>query len=212
MKKNWIRGLAVNNFIDESGMRFIADNAFRIEKSPQYAQLGKYVKTVEFVRSTESSLLFVEAKSSFPNPNNPAINPDKGNKTGSELFEEEVIGIYYKFIHSLNLYSAINIGVTEYKFPQGYEPFEKASLVFLLVINGFEKSWCRRIRAALTNKLRESVCISRIWKPEVYVINHDEAVKRKLSAAKCREAGKPGNGKVSRADIQPVEFVKPQQP
>jgi len=52
--------------------------------------------------------------------------------------------------------------------------------VFVLVINGFEKSWCDEVERALINKIRESICMSRIWKPEVYVMNHEMAAKRKL--------------------------------
>ena len=170
----------VSNVIVESGMSFAADNAFHIEKSEQYTKLGKGVKSVEFVRSKGSKLLFVEAKASFPDPNNLVSNPNKGNKTGSELFREEIADICDKFIHSLNLYSSIEVGATESGFPQEYMPSDKVSLVFVLAINGFKKSWCDEVERALTNKLRESICISRIWKPKVHVINQDIAEKRGL--------------------------------
>ena len=169
--------------IIESGLNFVPDNAIHIEKSPLYTQLGENVKSVEFVRTIGKKLLFVEAKSSFPNPNNPAPNPDKGNKTGTELFREEIADICEKFIHSLNLYSAAEVGVTEIGFPQGYTPSEKVSLEFVLVINGFKKSWCYGVERALLNKIRESICMARIWKPKVYVINHEAAIIKNLAFA-----------------------------
>ena len=173
----------MSRIITESGMNFIADNAFHIEKSPAYTKLGKCVKSVEFVRLKGDKLLFIEAKSSFPNPNNPTSNPENGNKTGSELFQEEIIDIYDKFTHSLNLYLAVYVGVTEYRLPQEHLPSDKVSLAFVLVINGFERSWCEEIERALRNKIGKSVCLSRIWKPEVYVINQESASKRHLTKA-----------------------------
>ena len=173
----------MNDIITESNMNFIADNAFYIEKSPIYTGLGKNVKSVEFIRSKGHKLFFVEAKSSFPDPSNPNPNPKKDNKTGKELFKEEIIDICDKFVHTLNLYSAVNVGVIENGFPAEFNPSQKVSLVFVLVINGFHKSWCDEVERALANKLRESICIDKIWKPEISVLNHEEAIKRKLSIA-----------------------------
>jgi hypothetical protein len=169
--------------VKHSGMDFIDDNVFHIETSPVYTQLGECVKSVEFIRSKEDKLLFVEAKSSFPNPNNPLPNPDKGNKTGSELFREEIVDICDKFIHSLNLYSAIDVGVIKSKFPPEYIPSGNVSLVFVLVIKGFKESWCDAVERALMNKICESVCILRIWKPRVSVLTHEMAIKWKIALA-----------------------------
>ena len=160
-----------------SGMNFIIDNTFEIEKSPEYIQIGKDIKTVEFIRALESKLLFVEAKSSFPNPNNPNPNPEKDNKTGKELFREEVEKICEKFVHSLNLYSSIAIGINGDGFPPDYMPSKKVSLDFVLVINGFQKSWCDEIKRALMNKICKSDSMTRIWKPQVFVMNHEDAQK-----------------------------------
>jgi hypothetical protein len=173
----------MNKTIFESGMRFVSENVFHIEKSPQYAELGGSVKTVEFVRAKGKTLLFVEAKSSFPNPNNLMPNPARGNKTGEELFREEIADICDKFTHSLNLYSAVGIGVTKDGFPPDYKPADKVRLVFILVINGFERSWCDKIEKALEQWIRESACMSKIWNPEVIVINNETAAKRKITAS-----------------------------
>jgi len=164
----------------ESDMKFVADNIFDIE---EYMASGGYdgVKSVEFVRSIGDKLLFVEAKSSFPNPDNPKPNLDKGDKTGSQRFDEEITKICDKFIHSLNLYSAVGIGVIEGGFPPEYKPADNVSLQFILVIRDHENSWCINIERALTNRIRESsICMSKIWKPEVIVMNDKIATKHKI--------------------------------
>jgi hypothetical protein len=162
-------------------MHFIIDKVFHLDKSLIYARLGEKIKSVEFVRVKDNKLLFVEAKSSFPNPSNPISNPDKGNKTGEDLFHKEISDICDKFTHSLNLYSAIDVGITDDGFPPDYKPSDKVSLMFILVINGFDKSWCDEIEKALTNRIRESVCMSKIWQPEIFVINDKTAAKRNLT-------------------------------
>ena len=71
MKRNWREDLAaMDRVIIESGMHFIAENSFYIEKSNIYTKLGEGIKSIEFVRVIDNKLLFVEAKSTFPNPSN----------------------------------------------------------------------------------------------------------------------------------------------
>jgi hypothetical protein len=164
--------------IIESGMAFIADNMFHIEKSTTYTRLGDSVKSVEFVRAKENRLLFIEAKSSFPNPGNLMPNPFKRHKTGSELFQEEILDICDKFTHSLNLYAAIDVGVMESNFPADFTSADNVSLVFVLVIKGLEKTWCDEIQKALTLQIRDAVCMSKIWRPEIAVMNDVTAIKR----------------------------------
>lgn len=154
--------------ICESGMAIIADNAFHIERSDCYAKIGKDVKSVELIRCIKDSLVFIEAKSSFPKPTESVIN-----------FQSEIDEICDKFIHSLNLFASIAIGVNEQSLPD-VELTDKLFLKFILIINGFEQRWCAPIGKALTNKLRESVCIAKIWKPEVFAINRETAAKRNL--------------------------------
>ena len=162
-------------------MQFASDNVFHIEKSPQYAALGGSVRTVEFIRAMDDKLLFVEAKSSFPNPHNLEPNEVRGSKTGIELFREEVSDICDKFTHALSLYSAIQVGATNDGFPADYQPAPKVSLMFILVIRGFEKSWCDEIVKALREKVMESVDIAKIWKPKVVVMNEKDAAMRNIT-------------------------------
>jgi hypothetical protein len=159
--------------ITESGMVFISDNAFHIERSPYYLTLGDSVKSVELVRAKDDKLLFIEAKSSFPKPDIP-----DGAK--SARFDDEIGFIRDKFIHSLNLYSAMDVGVVGNGFPVDYSPAKKVSLVFVLVINGFEDTWCKPIQDALNKQLMQTVVIARIWVPQVFVINDETAKKLEL--------------------------------
>lgn len=159
--------------ITESDMDFIADNVFHIEKSAVYTNLKKeQVKTVEFVRAKEGKLLFVEAKSSFPNPN-------ISNTENLDEFQSQVEILCEKFIHSLNVYTSIAIGVNG-QLPPDFKPTHKVSISFVVVFNNFEKRWCSPIQKAVLNKLSESICIAKVWKPEVFVINDEIAKQRNL--------------------------------
>jgi hypothetical protein len=86
MKKRLKRGLVMLSVIKESGMHFIADNSFHIERSPLYTQIINDVKTVEFIRIKDNNLLFVEAKTTFPKP----AMPSNGSKN---RFESEISDI-----------------------------------------------------------------------------------------------------------------------
>ena len=173
--------MQIDKFPEYSGMRFVVDNAYPIEDSQVCQTLSTSgIRSVELIRCKSDKLLFVEAKSSFPNPGNIKTNPDKKNKTGSELFKERVDEICDKFTHSLNLYSAIDVGVIEEILPEEFNPPERVSLVFVLVINDFEQSWCPPIEKAIKSQLNDSFCMANIWKPTVYVINHETARRRKI--------------------------------
>ena len=68
---------------DDSDMRFIRDNAFRIEKSDVHEKVkSNGVKVVEFIRIIENQLHFVEATKSLH-------DTSKGEKA-VKFFNEEV--------------------------------------------------------------------------------------------------------------------------
>jgi len=157
--------------INESGMSFIADNAFYIERSPQYAKIGKGVKSVELARVIDTRLMFIEAKTTFPNPN---------NANCKERYDEEISNIRDKFVHSLNLYSCIAVGIAEEHFPIDFKPAENMSLHFILVIKDHKPGWCRSVKNALMPIIPSY--IKTIWNPTVLVMNHNTALEQKLSA------------------------------
>ena len=164
----------VNLIKDQSGMDFIADNTFHIENSSIYVNIGKGIKSVEFIRAKEDKLLFVEAKTTFPNPDNPSAENYK-------RFQEEINNICDKFIHSLNIYASIKIGVNDEVFAADFAPPETISIVFILVIKNHKTSWCRKITPKIISMLPPY--FKKIWKPEVYVFNHETAIKQNLTIA-----------------------------
>ncbi|OAV67445.1 hypothetical protein Barb6XT_01476 [Bacteroidales bacterium Barb6XT] len=153
-------------FLHHSGMDFIADNAFPIEESQAYKSVCD-VKSVEFVRIKKDKLLFVEAKTSIANPEN-----------SPEPFREEIKKICDKYIHSLNLFSAIKTGVYEDALPDGFEVANKVSIKFILVVRDHKSEWCRPIQLAIKQSLPKY--FKNIWKPDVLVVNHDTAKKYSL--------------------------------
>jgi hypothetical protein len=159
--------------ITESGMDFAADNTFRIEKSPLYTRIGSGVKAVEFVRAMGDRLLFIEAKTTFANPNNFA----EGNFA---KFLSALDGICEKFIHSLNLYSSVEVGVANSSFPDSFNPPDKTSIALVLVIRNHEYEWCKRIETQLKRALPKY--LMKIWKPDVYVMNRETAKEWQLIA------------------------------
>ena len=164
--------MAMCDVITESEMDFISNNAFRIEKSTLYTSLGEGIKSVEFIRIKEDNLLFIEARKSFPDPN----NPESGNLT---KFHSQVEDVCDKFIHSLNLFSSVKVRVAEYTLPTDFILPKKTSLVFTLVLKNHDLRGCKRIKAKISSSLPPY--LKEIWKPKVFVINHQTAIKRNLA-------------------------------
>ena len=158
---------------DQSGMNFIAENTFHIEDSISYANIhDKGVRSVEFVRiKNDAMLLFIEAKSSFPNPNNPS-------EENSVKFQNEISEVCEKFKHSLNLFSSIRIGVTKETLPDDFIVPETVTLVFVLVVRNHELKWCKPIKGEIETMLPHY--LKMIWNPTVLVINQEEAAEQGL--------------------------------
>ena len=156
----------MNNTILESGMEFVSDNAFYIEKSDLYTKLGDSVRSVEFIRVKGDKLLFVEAKTTFPDPNNPNVE----NKA---RFQSGIGEICEKFIHSLNLVSSVEVGVAGNTYKQNFILPDSVSIEFILVIKKHELKWCKQVKEKLTTTLPKHII--KIWRPVVHVINADNA-------------------------------------
>ena len=157
---------------DMSYIRFVADNTFHIEKSMLYSKIGENIKSVEFIRLKDKELLFIEAKTTFP-------NPDNSSEENFERLQIEVNEICEKFIHSLNLFSSIKTYVNEDEFAADFALSEKVSLVFMLVIKNHEPLWCRKLKPIIIAAL--PVYMKRIWKPEVRIINHATAIRESIA-------------------------------
>ena len=165
----------VNTFSKDgmSDMEFVSENTFRIEQSQVYESIKQYgVDSVEFIRVKDHELLFVEAKTTFPNPNNP-------DATNLARFDKEIGEIREKFIDSLKLYSYILSGVAYEELPDDFAPEKQMTLVFILVIKDHKIEWCSPVQRALTGVIPKH--IKKICKPEVRVINHEEALAQHLA-------------------------------
>jgi hypothetical protein len=155
--------------IFESGMAFISENTYHIEQSQAYRCLGKNIRSVEFIRRKDTELLFVEAKTTFPNPE---------NIEKPERFREEVGIICEKFIHSLNLFSSIKTGVNQDVLSEAFILPGKQSVVFVLVVRDHKIEWCNRIQEKIIQEL--PIYLKKLWRPQVRVCNSDFAKKMGL--------------------------------
>jgi hypothetical protein len=162
--------------IKESGLLFgeypDAD-VFQIEKSAIYQKLSDNVKAVEFIlKRDEKTILWVEAKSSSPNPKNTE------NAAKFDLFLSEVCK---KFEHSLSLFvSAIlkRIPDTHNEISRQLREmdYEKVSFKLILVIKGHNEIWLQPIADGLKRKL---ITCMKIWHvdpiKDIVVINDEGA-------------------------------------
>ncbi len=160
-------------YISESGMDFVADNTFYIEKSKLYMDTGRGIRSVEFIRIKGNRMLFVEAKTSFPNPNH---SDDESAGRCREAIQE----ICDKFKHSLNLYTSVLVRTKDTTFPEDFVLPRKVTLEFVLVIKNHESDWCRDIEAMLRKNLPRY--LMKIWRPYIRVINHADAISRGLAS------------------------------
>jgi hypothetical protein len=151
--------------ISESGMSFIAntDDTYYIEKSEAYSNIGKGIKTVEFIRKmNDTRLWFIEAKQCFPDAH------DK-SKQG-----ECIKAICDKFLHSLNLYCTVKLSVVPDILPT---EFTESNILFVLVIKEQDIDRCKTVKRVLQSKLLPYL---RIWNTDILVINDDIAKEHRI--------------------------------
>jgi hypothetical protein len=164
--------MSIDKFPVFSDMKFVSTDAFPIEDSSARNRLLEG-GIVDFVRKIGSELLFVEAKSSFPNPNT-AETPKR--------FDEEIEAICDKFVVTLKLFSAIKVGVTEDMLPDALSSADKVQVTLALVIRRFEKEeWCVPVKKALEMAL--PLGIIKLWKPNIKVYTRTSAKEFTLIAS-----------------------------
>lgn len=155
---------------EESGMRFqfTVEKSFHVEKSEVYDKRlnGHGVCSVECITLRGEKVLFIEAKSSAPNPD-----------TASERFFDYIRGIVRKFQDSLSLCEAIHSNLWSGK-EIGDELAERLwncpKIVFVLIIQHHKKEWLREVQDGLTHEMN---ALLKIWRAEVIAINQEQALK-----------------------------------
>ncbi len=96
-------------------------------------------------------------------------------------FELDAEEICTKFIHSLNLFSALKVGVVDDPCFHNFSYPDKVNLVLVLVIKNHQEGWCIPVQKKLNAILPDY--IKRIWKPKVFVMNREIATKYHLVAS-----------------------------
>jgi len=155
--------------ISESGLLFgeyEESELFHVEKSTIYKSLGDGICTVEFVlRRSLNEILFVEAKSSSPKPNN------------REDFDEFITGVCEKFAHSIDIFFSLvlrRLDDRKNEMPASFREVEYSTsrLKLVLVIKGHDIRWLSPINDAIKRKLQRQL---KTWLLEIAVMNHDLA-------------------------------------
>lgn len=163
----------MGKIILESGREFgefDEDNLFYIEHSNMLDNLGRGIKTVEFITLDDNIIMFLEAKTGCPNPLNKLKDSEVKNKY-IEFYDD----IAEKFQDSLQIFTAgileryektDEIGVNLRKV----KPLKNKEIYFVLVITADEilEDWLNGPKLELEERLRK---IMKIWKVKVIVLN-----------------------------------------
>ena len=170
--------------IPESGVNFgpyEESDLFYIEKSDLYKHLGAGIKTTEFVlrvNESEPAILFVEAKTNAPNPDNKDDSDEKQRK-----FEEFYTEVPEKFVDSLGIYTAALLNrysdCSEIGLNLQVSDLANKKITFVLVVTNpaAQIEWLAPIKAVLEDRLRRWM---KIWSIDVVVFNQELAKRYKL--------------------------------
>lgn len=159
---------------EESGMRFQfpEKKTFYIEKTAPYdTKLRSYgISSVECVTLYHEKVLFIEAKTSAPNP----------ESAGGEKLSSYIQGIVKKFYDSLSLCCAIQSEVWTGESIGGElvkKLSRKPEIVFVLIINKHKREWSASVQDRLQQDMRG---LLKIWQAHVIVINAEQALAKHL--------------------------------
>ena len=158
--------------IRESGVDFDPyeeNRLFHIEQSTLYASFGEGIKTTEFILQKNANIIFVEAKTNVPNPENKDLSAK--NRENYETFFSEVPA---KFVDSFGIYTAALLrkysNVSEIGTDLQEPDLSAKKLIFALVITNptAQIDWLPPIHAVLEDRLRRWM---KIWDIDVVVCN-----------------------------------------
>lgn len=165
--------------IEESGMSFLTDegNSYYVETSEIFNKIkAKGVKICEYVELKGNKIIFVEAKTSAPNPQSNAAD-------GNEKFENYIQSICAKFVNAATILVA---GVFKRRvdirsdIPKTYTASKLQQWEYrcLLVIKGHRREWLPPVQDALNREFSRNPFWN-IWSNfSVQVINEEIARNR----------------------------------
>ena len=174
----------MNVYISESDMTFgpfDQDRLFHIDKSDVYRQIGENVKTVEYIYLNDrKTLQLVEVKTSMPN-----IDTRSESQEKQEKYEKDYQDLTDKFVHSVNLLTAVLLGKHGQMQDVGetlasISSFRDIRFCFILVVRNSEDQWLAGPKAELDYRLK---AFRKIWKADVIVLNEELAKKKGLLAS-----------------------------
>lgn len=144
----------------ESNMQFSFpdDDCFRIEHSPVHLELGEGIKICEAIVRINDSIVFIEAKSSFP-------RPGSGGK-----FPLRVSEAYDKFLNSILIYLGLQTQrpYTNNQIPAANLRVANSSNLRIkcyYIIHGFQRDWLPPVNDAISvslSKVKKTLLIDSI--------------------------------------------------
>jgi hypothetical protein len=157
-----------------SQMPLIIDNSYLIEDSNIYSRVKSGgIKSVEFIRRRKNKLLFIEAKDTF--------SEDKPTKRDFD-FDTESLNVVKKFLHSLNLFSAISLKVESDDISAVVNDGGEPTLIqLILIIQKTDLRECEKIGTKLTEIIKQDPIAKKIWRPVIKVMPYEIAVKKHLA-------------------------------
>lgn len=143
---------------------FPEEDVYRIEKSPLLADVE--LKATECVVRRGEVLMFVEAKSSTPQPQT------------EERFDGFIDDITTKFTHSLVFYNAVMLRHDGKELPEKVKSVElsNVSYSFVLIVHGHKMEWLPPLMDALKSRMRHVLKLWNISDVAVKVMNDQMAL------------------------------------
>lgn len=150
---------------------FPEDDVYRIEKSSLLAEVE--LKATECVVRRGEVLMFVEAKSSTPQPRT------------VEKFDDFIDDITTKFTHSLVFYNAVMLRHEDEELPKNVKvaDLSNISYSFVLVIHGHKIEWLPPLMDALKSRMRYTLKLWNISDVAVKVMNDQMALANHIIVA-----------------------------
>lgn len=148
--------------IFESDMQFgeyKEEQVFQIEKSEQYTKKLRQqsVRCCEFILLRSKKLCFIEAKTSYPDPQNAKTSAEK-----KEQYLEDIQEITEKMRHSLNVYASILLNrYSQEGVSEAMRNVEELEIRLILIIKNAKKTWIAPLQDVFRKELKAEM---RIWK------------------------------------------------